>query len=99
MLYNLITAFLDFKITSALIRHFIPKLVLNASVDLEKAAAFIEMSNHTSISILQKALLDKYSISKKNESALNAVEGVQATFIENSILIVMAIIMLINTYN
>ncbi|GAA3603029.1 cation transporter [Flavivirga amylovorans] len=40
--------------------------VLNATVDLEKAEALIEMSNFISISAFQKALSDKYSISEKN---------------------------------
>ena len=48
--------------------------VLNATVNLEKAEATIEMSNHISISILQKALSDTYSISEKIEPALSAVE-------------------------
>ncbi|MDC6405709.1 MULTISPECIES: heavy-metal-associated domain-containing protein [Maribacter] len=39
--------------------------VRNASVDLEKAEAIIEMEHHIDVNTLQKSLLDKYSISEK----------------------------------
>lgn len=42
--------------------------VLNATVDLEKAEAIIEMSSYIPISVLQKALSDRYAISEKHEA-------------------------------
>ncbi|AUP78756.1 heavy-metal-associated domain-containing protein [Flavivirga eckloniae] len=48
--------------------------VLNASVDLEKAEAHIEMASHISISEFQKALPDKYSISENNISTPSEVK-------------------------
>ena len=39
--------------------------VRNASVDLEKAEAIIEMEQHIDIKTLQKSLPEKYSISEK----------------------------------
>ncbi|KAA2217443.1 heavy-metal-associated domain-containing protein [Maribacter flavus] len=39
--------------------------VRNASVDLEKAEAIIEMEHHIDVNTLQKSLPDKYSISEK----------------------------------
>ena len=42
--------------------------VVKATVDLEKEEATIEMSKHISISDFQKAISNKYSISKKSET-------------------------------
>lgn len=53
--------------------------VLNATVDLDKAEATIEMSNPILISALQKALPDKYSILEKDEVSeeFHALSGVE----------------------
>lgn len=40
--------------------------VINASVNLEKAEATVEMSKHVSVEILQKAISNKYIISEKS---------------------------------
>ncbi len=44
--------------------------VVNATVDLERAEAAIEMKNHIPVETLQKALSNKYEIHKKTESNL-----------------------------
>ncbi|MDD7885522.1 heavy-metal-associated domain-containing protein [Flavivirga sp. 57AJ16] len=51
--------------------------VLNVTVDLAKAQAVIEMSNHISISTLQNALPDKYAISEKNGPDPSVVKASQ----------------------
>ncbi len=53
--------------------------VLNATADLEKAEALIEVLNHIPIGELQKALSDKYSISEKKVLNISTVEGQQAS--------------------
>ncbi len=52
--------------------------VVNASVNLEKSEAVIEMSQHISLGTLQKSLPEKYSISEKIEkNVFQSTEGIQ----------------------
>jgi len=55
--------------------------IINASVDLEKAEATIEMSQHISIQELQGALPEKFSISEqKNKNIFNTSEAPKSDF-------------------
>ena len=59
MLCNLITAFLDFKITSALIRHFISKLVLYLFKDFIYTFAALKTNQH-------ETFMNKFSVYRRN---------------------------------
>lgn len=52
--------------------------VVKATVDLEKAEAALEMSKYISINNLQKAISNKYTITKKEEEA-NVFQSAQAS--------------------
>ncbi|TGV02486.1 heavy-metal-associated domain-containing protein [Flavivirga rizhaonensis] len=54
--------------------------ISNATVNLEKAEASIEMSKHISLNILQKVLSDKYSISENNVSSISNVKEKKSEF-------------------